>query len=192
MKNEQQPNDHKKIGGIAILYIGITGAGKSSIVKQNIRNVHASRLLVYDVQREYFQYENDDDDLPDIEQFQDQVSNMRRGHAIFEEATRFFSNRGRDEKMLKILIDKRHHENTIHLCFHSIRSVPSNIFDLVNYAYILQTNDTPDVVESRYPKLFNAWNTVNNNPQVAQKFLLRNGKHTPYMLVKTIETAKLL
>lgn len=189
--NQPQENHARKIGGVAILYIGMTGAGKSSLLKNNIRFVHASRLRVYDVQREYFDYEVDEP-LPDIEVFQDEVSNLRKGHAIFEEATRFFSNRGRDEKMIKILIDKRHHENVIHLCFHSIRSVPSNIFDLVNYAYVLQTNDPPDIIESRFPKLFAAWDVVNNRPDMANKFPLPNGKRTPYSIVRTIETAKLI
>lgn len=191
LQNLKQENQGRKIGGVAILYIGITGAGKSSILKSNIRNVHPSRLWVYDVQREYFIYE-DGYELPPLEDFQDEVHQMRRGHAIFEEATRFFSSRGRDEKMVQILIDKRHHENVIHLCFHSIRSIPPTIFDLVNYAYVLQTNDKPETVQNNYPKLFDAWDVVNNRPNEADKFLLPNGLRTPYKFVKTIQTAKLL
>lgn len=181
--------ESRKIGGYAILYVGMTGAGKTSVVKDNVRNVHPDRLLVYDVQREYFPEESE---LPKIEDFQKEVMLMKRGHAIFEEATIFFSNRGRDENMIKILVDKRHHENVIHLCFHGIADIPGNIFRLVNYAYIFQTNDTGAVVESRYPKLFNAWNVVNNTPTKADKFLLPNGLYTPYKLVQLQRTATLL
>lgn len=180
-----------KKNNVAIIYVGITGAGKSTLVKRNLTNVHPSRLLVYDVQREYKTYP-DNYELPDIDIFQNNVHNLRNGHAVFEEATMFFSNRGRDENMIKILVNKRHHNNVIHLCFHSIADIPGNIFKHVTYVYLLQTNDVLDVVEKRFPKLLNAWKLVNEHPLKADKLILPNGKKTPYKLVKTIETVKFL
>lgn len=174
------------MNGYAILYIGMTGSGKSTMVKHLVRNVHESRLLVYDVQREYF----DDDVLPEIEDFQNDVHKLRGGHAVFEEATIFFSNRGRDANMIKILVDKRHHRNVIHLCFHSITDVPGNIFRLVNYAFVFQTNDNGETVLKRYPQLYRAWRIVNHKRESAQKLVLPNGNYLPFEIVKIIEPAK--
>lgn len=142
--------------GKAILIVGTTGSGKSTVIKRMIHKVHDSRLMVYDVNGEYFEGEP----LPDVQDFLEMSLNTTDSVIVFEEGTAFFSNRGRSDKMTKLLVKKRHDRNFIIIVFHSIRFIPHYIFDLINYVFVLQTNDTTELVEKKHAILLSAFNKV--------------------------------
>jgi predicted AAA+ superfamily ATPase len=145
--------------GAVIIVVGARGNGKSSFVKNHIRPVHSSRLFVYDVQGEYFEREPGEQ-LPDIEEFAQDVVKKEESVVVFEEATVFYSNRGSSITMRKLLVNARHSRNVIYLLFHSIRSIPHYIYDLSDYVIVFNTNDEEDLVESRHPLLLKAWKKV--------------------------------
>lgn len=148
-------------GGKAIVIVGMTGAGKSSYIKQLLTRVDESRLLVYDVQREYFP----DEPLPDLDTFANTVKESTDSVAVFEEATIFYNNRGSNKIMREILVSKRHKNNIIILAFHSIRAIPYYIADLINYVVVFKTNDTRDLVSTRFPFLLEAFDRIQTAPQ---------------------------
>ena len=129
----------------AILVIGRTKSGKTTAVKKIAAKTGLS-LAVYDVQNEY----NTGKPLPDIEDFLNEVSQLRRTCIVFEEATIFFSNRGDEKTLKKILVSKRHTGNVVILCFHSLRSVPTYVFDLSDFYVLHKTNDNVRLVETKF------------------------------------------
>lgn len=145
-------------GGKAIIVVGATGSGKSTFVKRLIAPVDVDRLHVYDVNREYFP----DEPLPDIDDFLLSVSGVTESILIFEEATVFFSNRGSNKMMRKLLVGKRHSRNVVILLFHSVRAIPFYIFDLCNFVVLFHTNDEENIVREKFELLLPAFNEVKN------------------------------
>jgi DNA helicase HerA-like ATPase len=145
-------------GGKALIIVGMTGSGKSTLVKKYIAPVARSRLWLHDVNGEYFP---DEPEIP-IDDFITVAAKLRESVIVFEEATIFFSNRGSNKIMRDILVRKRHRHNCIILVFHSIRSIPVYIFDLCNYVTLFRTNDTEDLVRTKNPLLLNAFEKVKN------------------------------
>lgn len=147
-----------RMGGVGIIVCGMTGSGKSTFVKQLISGVDVDRLLVYDVNAEYFPNEP----LPDISDFLKECIAAEETIQIFEEATVFFSNRGSNADMRRLLVAKRHQRNIIILLFHSIRSIPHYIYDLCNYVVLFRTNDNEQIVSGKHEVLLPAYNYVKN------------------------------
>lgn len=148
--------------GKRFLIVGASGNGKSTILKKLIRPVHSNRLFVYDVQGEYFE----DEDLPDIDEFLVAMEKKTDTVQVYEEATIFFSNRGSNKLMRKILVSARHDRNVIFLVFHSIRSIPLYIYDLIDTIIVFNTNDNEDIVQSKHPTLLEAWRKVKGKKYV--------------------------
>lgn len=142
--------------GKVIIVVGARGNGKSSFVKKHIRDVHTSRLWVYDYQREYFP----DEPLPDIEEFVENMVTKTESVIVFEEATIFFTSRGSSTPLRKILVSARHARNVVFLLFHSIRAIPYYIYELSEYVVVFNTNDEQDIVETKHPMLLEAWKKV--------------------------------
>lgn len=156
--------------GMVIIIVGARGSGKSTIAKRLCAHVHPDRLYVYDAQGEY--NTGDYDRLPHKDDFLTDVAGDRKtgelgvadSFIIFEEATVFFSNRGRDEKLTDFMVGARHDRNVIVLLFHSIRTIPLYVMDMANYAYVLQTNDLPDTIK-RHEILYPTWLRVMKRPK---------------------------
>jgi ABC-type phosphate transport system ATPase subunit len=148
--------------GTAIILVGGTGAGKTTLCKRLLARVHPSRHLIYDVNGEY--YDPNENALPAIDDFLAEAQRVRERVIVFEESTIFFNNRGRNDQMTDILVRKRHTRNIVIMVFHSIRAIPHYIFDLVNYVYVLKTNDTADLLRTKHGVLLPAFLEVQKMP----------------------------
>lgn len=157
------------MNGKVYIIVGARGSGKSTIIKNLIKNVDKDRLFCYDVQTEYGL--GDFESLPDIDDFLTLMLPAKNSVIIYEEATAFFSNRGSNKAMRKHLIDARHRNNQIFLVFHSIRSIPLYIYDLSDYVYVLQTRDKFSFVESKHEVLLNAFKEVMNKPRTKYPYI---------------------
>ena len=128
-----------------ILLIGMTGQGKSTYLRKLIK-VSGRTPFIYDVNNEHGQGGK----LPDFTEFLNRATKLQNSIICFEEATIFFSSKSSDKSMRELLIRKRHTNNLIVLLFHSIRTVPIDIFDFVNYYVLFKTNDREAYLRTKY------------------------------------------
>ena len=166
--------------GAAYIVCGATGMGKSSFVKKIVSSVHEGARLIHDVNAEYTDlYKGKFHD--DFEDFARLTTTVKKSLIVYEEATAFISNRGGNKHLRKVLVAKRHDCNLIFLVFHSLRSIPRDLYDLCNYVVLFKTSDDIKLVEGRF-----------ENPKLTQAFLqlqkaemLGNGDHkySPHLIV---------
>lgn len=154
------------------LIIGHTGRGKSTKVKEILSGLYCDKLI-YDVNNEH----NTGKPLPNINDFLTLAKKKVNTAIVFEEATIFFSNRGRSEEVIDLLVRKRHTNNIIILLFHSIRSVPNYIFELIDYIILFKTNDNEKLIHDKFKdneEFIKLYNTVNQDIDFFFNKLLKN------------------
>lgn len=142
---------------MTIVIVGAKGTGKTTQTKKII-NEAGLPAFIYDVNQEYT-----NNPLPDIDTFLNQAARTKNATIVFEEATIFFSAKGRSERLIEILVRNRHNRTVCVLVFHSLRSVPTYILELSNYLVLKYTNDNPGAVEQRYkdfPEVISLFNEV--------------------------------
>lgn len=148
----------------AIAFVGATGTGKTSLVRQMVKNVNKQAMLVFDVNNEWgdiYPYPFNDD----IDLFLNRAYKLRNGIILVEDATSFLSTRGRSDLLTKILVGKRHTKNTILLLFHSFEDLPKYIFRKCTHVVIFKTLDSRSKIESIFgnERLTEAWQEVQDN-----------------------------
>lgn len=151
----------------AIIIVGNTGRGKSTSARQLIKIAQKEKrnIFVYDPNNEYAEFYN----KPFIDKkiFVDNVSKTKNSFILFEEATIFFSNRGNEEKLIDLLVRKRHTNNKIVLLFHSLRSIPTYILELCNFIILYKTTDRPEYTLKKFAgfdDILEAFEMVNELP----------------------------
>ena len=129
---------------MTILIVGAKGTGKTTAVKNAIQAAGLP-VFIYDINQEYGSLP-----VPSMDEFTEQASRLKRCTIVFEEATIFFSTRGRSENLLKILVQSRHNKTITILVLHSLRAVPVYILELSNAMILKNTNDNPTAVEGKF------------------------------------------
>jgi Helicase HerA, central domain len=147
----------------AFILVGGTGCGKTYFTKQLIKKVNKNALHIFDVNNEYRDY-YDKPFNPDIDIFLEEAYKKMNAVILIEDATAFLSNKGRSDKLQKILVGKRHTNNTIILLFHSMRAIPKYIADVCTHIVIFKTNDPLAIVKKAFEndELTEAWQRVQN------------------------------
>lgn len=145
--------------------VGARGTGKTTFVKERLKNVNKNRIMIYDVNAEYTEFYPYP--FEDFQKFMQRTKDATNSILVYEEATIFFNNRGKDATMTNILVRSRHTKNVIFLNFHSLRSLPKYILDLINYIVLFKTNDTPSLVEKfEHESLYNGFIEVKQNSDI--------------------------
>lgn len=148
----------------SIAIFGAPGKGKTTFVKNRLKKVSKNALHLHDVNNEYTEFY----DKPferDITKFSKKATKITNGCIVFEEATIFFSNHTSNTDITEILVRKRHTNNTIFFVFHSVRTIPRNILDLINYVVLFKTNDTVNQIKKiNHPEILEAFERVNAHP----------------------------
>jgi GTPase SAR1 family protein len=149
-----------------IILVGQMGVGKTHFCKTILQNYPKNNVFVYDrnPQREYEPYSNN------LMITRDEIiaaTKKRYSNSIYvyEEATGLLRNRGGlDISLIDNLTTLRHLNTSNIFIFHSIRSIPVEIFDFIDKAVIFKTNDRPELVRQKYKGLFseNAIKTIRN------------------------------
>lgn len=128
---------------------GATKTGKTTYVKKQLDQIPNKRsIIVYDVNNEYQDYYPYE--FLHFEAFMNRIKDTQNSVMVFEEATIFFSNRSTEKILLDILTRKRHTNNYIFLCFHSLRAIPLYVYELANYITIFKTNDASNRVDQKF------------------------------------------
>lgn len=151
------------------IVVGATGEGKSEFVKKTLlpRFKNFDKCL-FDVNNEYTAFENQIKGFPKIDEFISIAQKRTNTLFLFEEATAFFNNRIVAQNMIEILVRKRHANNFYIIVFHSLRSIPVQLFEFCNYLVLYKTNDRADMVLSKYkdnPEIIEAFEKVQKTPK---------------------------
>ena len=133
----------KKYRGI--LVVGGTGSGKTTFIKKYVVNNYKGTKYIFDINNEY-----KEGLMMPMEKFLGAVKGVSNSLIIFEEATIFFSNKGDVSALRYLLVSKRHRNNIILFTFHSLQSIPLNIFSLCDLLVLHKTNDNVGLIERKY------------------------------------------
>lgn len=135
----------------AIVLIGEQGRGKSTEAKNILDNFSHKDLYCYDINGDYKNYRNNKiKGLPSMEQFLQICDHVKNSVIVFEEATIFFDNKSRSETIVNLLVRNFHTKNVVIFLFHSLRSVPVNIMDFVQFIKIFHTNDRYTLIKNKF------------------------------------------
>ena len=135
------------MGGLASVCIGRRKTGKTTLTKRLLEKSKLKKVI-YDINQEYKDFY--DKPFVDFNVFLDKIVELKNSHIVIEEATIFFRQRSQAEQMINLLVRARHTGNIIQLNFHSFKSVPKDIYNLLDYVTILKTNDSLKDVKDKF------------------------------------------
>lgn len=149
--------------GLSIIVVGKRGAGKSNFLKGKISKAHKNSLCIFDKQGEYKDYYQKH--TPSFRDFISIAKKLSDSVQVWEEMTVFLSIRSSYEEIKEICVDARHKNNMIFWVFHSLRTIPRDIFDLSDIIVLFKTNDSPSLIKNKFESepLNNAFERVNQN-----------------------------
>jgi len=124
-----------------IALVGCTGSGKTFRTRQLISNVHRETLRIFDVNDEW---ENlyPEPFNPNMDKFLEKCEQVNNCVIVIEDATSFFSTQGRSQKLVELLVAKRHSNNTYILLFHAFADFPKYIYRKCTDVIIFKTLDS--------------------------------------------------
>jgi hypothetical protein len=123
-----------------IALVGCTGSGKTFRTRQLVSKANPKALRIFDVNDEW-------EDLypfpfdPSMDKFLDKCEKTEDGVIVIEDATSFFSTQGRSQKLVELLVAKRHSNNTYILLFHAFADFPKYIYRKCTDIIIFKTLD---------------------------------------------------
>lgn len=173
------------MAGLAFIIVGKRGCGKTSLSKIFLKHKPKNMpCLIYDVNKEYQDYYPHP--VIPFEEFIVQLSDehLEKTYVLVEESTIFFSTHNRERDMIHALVTARHTGNIIQLNFHSFRSVPKNIYELLDHVIVFKTNDNEKDVQEKFdnPNVMEAFREI----RAAEEIPINKNKPTiqPYKVAK--------
>lgn len=158
----------------AFVLVGETARGKSSEAVRLVNNFSNKDLYVYDHQGQWKNFSRlKIKGVPTMDKFVEIVTGVVNSVIVFEEATVFFkNNKGRMDRIVNLLISNHHKQNVVIFLFHSLRSVPVDIMDYVQFIRIYHTNDRATLIKSKFkddPDLLKVFLDVQKKTQGTDK-----------------------
>lgn len=133
----------------SFLIVGSTGTGKTTFVKK-ILKLSKSKKYIYDINREYTEFNNEFIFNSDFNFFCSATDKLKNSVIVFEEATIFFNNKGSNKSTTEQLVRKRHTNNVLVFVFHSLRTIPLHIFDLIDFLVLHKTGDNINLINRKF------------------------------------------
>lgn len=162
----------------SIVIIGVMGAGKTTYTKTLLKKIPKEKIICYDIYGEYKDTSiSFSADKYSIEQFSQVVSTVKNKVILYEDATLFFNNRSSGkslQKLISMFVKCRHNNNFLILLYHSIHTIPLNVFSLVQYICLLKTKDNIAYIEKKYsefPELINFAKLLKTEPPYAHHLI---------------------
>lgn len=145
--------------GMASICVGRRKTGKTTLSKKWLKlRPKNMNVVIYDINQEYKEFYNEP--FKDFRTFLASIVDLKNTYILIEEATIFFDTRSNFEEMKNLLVRARHTNNIIQLNFHSFKSIPKGIYNLLDYVTVLKTNDSEKDVKERFDNqnIISAWN----------------------------------
>jgi molybdopterin-guanine dinucleotide biosynthesis protein len=129
--------------------IGCEGSGKTYLARSFLKKVHPDARLIFDVNNEHhdlypFPFDKS------MDNFLTKIEKRKNCVSLFEDATSFFSTNGREQKLIELLIERRHTGNSFIFLFHSFQDVPKYILRRSTDIIIFKTKDLPEYMRTNY------------------------------------------
>lgn len=144
--------------------VGCTGEGKSEVAKAMAKR--AQYLCAWDVQGEYglsydmraspkrFALNPREHAIKDFIE----ITRVSEGYTFLcEEMTGYFRNGRLPENFVKEILSKRHSKNSFILIFHTLNSIPPELWGFCDVLIMFKTEDLERTVKSKYPNLHEHW-----------------------------------
>lgn len=141
--------------------IGMEGSGKTTAAFNIAKNVNDDALRVFDINKEWtHRYKKPFN--PDMEKFIEETETVRNCLNIYEDATGFFSRRGRESKLIQQMTARRHTGNSFMFLFHAFADVPPYIMRKMTDLIIFRTLDDQRWMWENYKHTiyYEAWEKV--------------------------------
>ena len=138
-----------------IAIVGKKKAGKTTLTAALIKRFSRPSTYIYDINNEYtrkFNLRNDYTGEINTDKFLDHVSKVKNSLIVFEEATSYFSSKGREAQLVDIISRSRHTNNVVILIFHSIADFPRYIYTFTDYIGLFKTNDFRSSLDQKLRK----------------------------------------
>jgi hypothetical protein len=156
------------MAGIASICIGKRKTGKTTFSQKLIQTKPSSMpCVIYDINQEYGKFYSEP--FEDFDVFMQRIVDLRGHYILLEEATIFFRAQKHNEQMINLLVRARHTRNIIQLNFHSFKSVPKDIYNLLDYVTVFKTNDSLKDVKDKF-----------DNPAIIQAYLDARNSTDPF------------
>lgn len=158
---------------IVIVNVAAKKKGKTTLTKGYL-STHSGNKFIYDVNNEYKEF-GSGAVFPSWTDFLKQAVTKSNTAIVFEEAYIFLKHQSASEEICNLLIRTRHTGNMIILNFHSIRQVPSFVYDLTNYLVIGKTNDKAKYMDREHKDtdVYDAWFELQEHPDDFHKITLQ-------------------
>ena len=143
------------------IFIGCEGSGKTFLARSILKHVHPEARLIFDVNNEH----QDLYPVPfnrSMDDFLTKIEHRKHCAALFEDATSFFSVSGREQRLIELMIERRHTHNSFLFLFHSFQDVPKYILRRATDIVIFKTKDLPGYMDANYKntEYLQAWKDV--------------------------------
>lgn len=136
-----------------IILIGRKRTGKTTFTCELINKLARPKQLIFDVNNEYTRklgVRNDYTGPLEHDFFLDAALKEKNALIVCEEAATYLSNRGREEKLLKLMQESRHTNNSIIIILHSIQDLPPYIYNRSDYLGLFKTQDFPGAIDRKF------------------------------------------
>ena len=122
-------------------------------------------VAVFDPNNEYLDYADYSELTGDYDIFIDKCLELENSIILIEECTICLGTRSDDKRIKKLLVRAAHQNNIIAMNFHSIRAMPTYLFELATFCYIHKTADTLEQVKKKSPspEFLECWEKVQND-----------------------------
>lgn len=129
--------------GLVIVVIGKQDTGKTTFTKGLVKQ-NGKPNFIFDARNEYGGRPQP------FPEFLAQAVTKRNTNIVIEEATVYLSNKGDSEDLKNILSGRSHYNNNVLILYHSLRTVPTYIFDLADFYVLFKTNDNLALIANKF------------------------------------------
>lgn len=136
-----------------IILVGRKRTGKTTFTCELIKKLDRPKQLIFDVNNEYTRklgIRNDYKGPLEHDFFLDTALKEKNALIVCEEAATYLSSQGREQKLLKLMQESRHTNNTIVVILHSIADLPAYIYNRSDYLALFKTQDFPGAIDRKF------------------------------------------